>query len=87
MVQFDDRFQYYYKTVDEVDSLPITKDQECIRLNMAPLATAVKDHAKQWIQCLGKLLRDSAKESLYDLRDMLDVSDLFYLIHTRYRNT
>lgn len=32
------------------------------------------EHAKQWIACLGKLLRDSAKDNLFQLNDNLDVS-------------
>ena len=34
----------------------------------------VLEHAKQWIGCLGKLLRDSAKDNLFQLNDNLDVS-------------
>ena len=71
---FDDKLQYYYKTIDEVDIQPLVKDQECIRLHMGPLASSVKDNAKQWIECLGKILRESAKETLFKLRDELDVS-------------
>lgn len=79
VVAFDDKLQYYYKTIDEVETLPLVKDQDCIRLHMGPLASSVKEHAKQWIGHLGKILRDSAKESLYKLRDQLDVSvKLFY---------
>ena len=74
VVAFDDKLQYYYKTIDEVDTRPLIKDQECIRLHMGPLASSVKENAKQWISCLGKILRDSAKESLFKLRDDLDVS-------------
>ncbi|XP_021370512.1 dynein heavy chain 10, axonemal-like isoform X1 [Mizuhopecten yessoensis] len=72
VVAFDDKLQYYYKTIDEVEGLPLVKDQECIRLHMGPLASSVKDHAKQWISHLGKILRDSSKEALYSLRDNLD---------------
>lgn len=72
VVAFDDKLQYYYKTIDEVETLPLVKDQDCIRLHMGPLASSVKEHAKQWIGHLGKILRDSAKESLYKLRDQLD---------------
>ncbi|KAL3856163.1 hypothetical protein ACJMK2_010948 [Sinanodonta woodiana] len=72
VVSFDDKLQYYHKTIDEVENQPTVKDQECIRLHMGPLASSVKEHAKQWISCLGKLLRDSAKEGLYKLRDKLD---------------
>jgi hypothetical protein len=41
---------------------------------MGPLASSVKENAKQWIGSLGKILRDSAKETLFKLRDELDVS-------------
>ena len=34
----------------------------------------ITEHAKQWIGCLGKLLRDSAKDNLFQLNDNLDVS-------------
>ncbi|XP_076108254.1 dynein axonemal heavy chain 10-like isoform X2 [Mytilus galloprovincialis] len=72
VVAFDDKLQYYYKTIDEIDLQPLVKDQECVRLHMGPLASSVKDNAKQWIACLGKILRDSAKESLFKIRDDLD---------------
>ncbi|CAH1801914.1 unnamed protein product [Owenia fusiformis] len=72
VVSFDDRFQYYFKTIDDVENLPLVKDQECIRLHMAPLASAVKEHAKQWIETYGTTLRDSAKTQLYSLRDEFD---------------
>ncbi|XP_052801261.1 dynein axonemal heavy chain 10-like isoform X3 [Mya arenaria] len=72
VVSFDSKLQYYHKTIDEVETLPVVKDQECIRLFMGPLASSVKDHAKQWINCLGKLLRDSAKDNLYQLNSTLE---------------
>ena len=74
MVWYDDRLQYYNKMMDEVENLPTTKDQDCIRLSMSQLASSVVSHAKQWESVLGKILRDSAKENLFGLRDMLDVS-------------
>ena len=79
MVWFDDRLQYYNKMIDEVESQPTTKDQECIRLSMSQLASSVVNHAKQWVSVLGKVLHDSAKENLFGLRDMLDVSFPFIL--------
>ena len=36
----------------------------------------ITDHAKQWIGCLGKLLRDSAKENLFQLSSSLEVSKI-----------
>ncbi|XP_064619187.1 dynein axonemal heavy chain 10-like isoform X2 [Lineus longissimus] len=72
VVAFDDRLQSFYKIMDEVAALPMMKDQDCIRLHMEPLAASVKDHAKQWIDCYGKLLVESARSSLFSLRDELD---------------
>ena len=74
MVSFDDRLQYFFKTIDEVADLAMVKDQECIRLHMEPLATAVKKHAKQWIECYGTVLRDSGKSGLYSLKQDIEVS-------------
>lgn len=73
VVAFDDRLQYYHKTIDDVATMPLVKDQECIRLYMEPLADAVRNHAKQWIDLFGKLLQDLAKSSLYALKDELEV--------------
>ncbi|ESO91629.1 hypothetical protein LOTGIDRAFT_122204, partial [Lottia gigantea] len=72
VVEFDDKLQYYYKTIDEVAALPTVKEQDFIKLHMGPLATDVKKHAKQWIDCLGNILHTSAKESLDQLWNMMD---------------
>ncbi|XP_050408300.1 dynein axonemal heavy chain 10 [Patella vulgata] len=72
VVDFDDKLQYYNKTTDEVASQPIVKDQDFIRLHMGLLATDVKKNAKQWIECLGTILHNSAKESLNELWNMMD---------------
>ena len=42
VVSFDNKLQYYFKTIDEVETIPVVKDQECIRLFMGPLASSVK---------------------------------------------
>ena len=46
VVSFDNKLQYYFKTIDEVEAIPVVKDQECIRLHMGPLATSVKGRAQ-----------------------------------------
>lgn len=79
---FDDKLQYYFKAIDEVEALPLVKDQESIRLHMGPLASSVKEHAKQWVNHLGKILHDSAKENLFQLRDQLDVSLVYKELRT-----
>ena len=73
VVHFDDRLQYYYEMMDDVQNVPLVKDQDCIRLHMEPLAHAIKNHAKQWIDCYGKVLLESAKTGLSKLKTELDV--------------
>ncbi|ELU10552.1 hypothetical protein CAPTEDRAFT_221643 [Capitella teleta] len=72
VVAFDDRLQYFFKIMDEVDTMIMIKDQECVRLHMQPLADAIKQHAKQWITCYGDVLLDSAKTGLNSLKTELD---------------
>nr|XP_039267660.1 dynein heavy chain 10, axonemal-like [Styela clava] len=70
-VAYDDKLQFYTRIMEEVIQQPMMKDEMCIRLNLQPLATSVKEHAGKWVQELGKLLKDSAKDSLFELRDNL----------------
>lgn len=70
-VAFDDRFQFYMKLIEEVDNMPLVKDQEFIRLRTDPLAQSIKQHAKQWMDCYGKMLLESSTAGLKDLHDML----------------
>ena len=74
VVAFDDRLQYYFKTMEEVQSVALVKDQESIRLHMEPLAAAIKTHAKEWVKCYGNVLHDSAKTALFSLKHDLEVS-------------
>lgn len=74
MVKFDDKLQYYYKSIDEIQKMPLTQVQGCIELRVHPLASSIKEHALQWIVNLGKLLHDSAWENLLSLTDLIKVS-------------
>ena len=60
--------------------MPMTKDQECIRLRTEPLARAVKQHAKQWMDCYGKVLLESSTAALKELHEFLEV-DMKILIY------
>ena len=52
----------------------LIKDQQCIQLDMSPLALSIKQHAKQWIECYGSTLRESAKTELLGLDSLFKVS-------------
>ena len=74
IVAFDDRLQYYLKTADEVFKQNLIKDQNCIRLQMDPLARAIQQHAKEWIKCYCNVLLTSASTNLTELKKELDVN-------------
>ena len=72
VVMFDDQLHYYTLMIEEIQTMPLTKNQEMIRLHMAPLVDSIKDHAKGWIKILGKLLNESASTNLYSLKSEID---------------
>ncbi|NWV74842.1 DYH10 protein, partial [Dasyornis broadbenti] len=72
-VIFDEHLQFYRKVAQEVTQQPLIKDEQFIRLQLAPLASAVQENAKGWVMSLGKLLNDLAREELFSLKDEIQV--------------
>ncbi|NWY98958.1 DYH10 protein, partial [Loxia curvirostra] len=72
-VIFDEHLQFYMTVVWEVTQWPLIKDEQFIRLQLAPLASAVQENAKSWMMSLGKLLNELAREELLSLRDEIQV--------------
>lgn len=70
---FDDKFQFYQRFNEEVEKMPVEKDQECIKLHMSSLQHSVKQHTVQWVNIFGKLLHESASSFLFTLRDEIEV--------------
>uniref|UniRef100_A0A4X2JQH8 Dynein axonemal heavy chain 10 n=1 Tax=Vombatus ursinus TaxID=29139 RepID=A0A4X2JQH8_VOMUR len=68
-VAYDDKLQFYSKIANEVTQQALIKDEQCIRLQLGPLAYTVRESAKSWIISLGKLLNDSAREKLFLLHE------------------
>uniref|UniRef100_A0A670YVL6 Dynein axonemal heavy chain 10 n=1 Tax=Pseudonaja textilis TaxID=8673 RepID=A0A670YVL6_PSETE len=71
-VVFDEKLQFYMKVAQEVMQQPMVKDEQCIRLLLAPLAFTVQENARGWITSLGRLLNESAKEVLYSLQENIE---------------
>uniref|UniRef100_A0A4X2JQB9 Dynein axonemal heavy chain 10 n=1 Tax=Vombatus ursinus TaxID=29139 RepID=A0A4X2JQB9_VOMUR len=71
-VAYDDKLQFYSKIANEVTQQALIKDEQCIRLQLGPLAYTVRESAKSWIISLGKLLNDSAREKLFLLHEELE---------------
>ncbi|NWU97712.1 DYH10 protein, partial [Upupa epops] len=72
-VAFDDEFQFYMKVAQEVTHQPLIKDEQFIRLQLAPLASMVQENARGWSFLLGKLLNKSAREELFSLQEEIHV--------------
>jgi dynein heavy chain len=65
---------FYTTIVDEMKAHPLEKEVEFAILHMSPLARALQENARRWVTSLGKLLRESAKDSLMVLNQQLSVS-------------
>ncbi|NXV01125.1 DYH10 protein, partial [Cettia cetti] len=72
-VIFDEQLQFYMKVSQEVTQQPLIKDEQFIRLQLAPLASAVQENAKSWVMSLGKLLNELVREDLFSLQDEIQV--------------
>ncbi|NWV46722.1 DYH10 protein, partial [Daphoenositta chrysoptera] len=72
-VIFDEHLQFYTKVAQEVTQRTLIKDVQFIRLQLAPLASAVQENAKSWVMSLGKLLNELAREELFRLQDEIQV--------------
>jgi hypothetical protein len=75
-LEFDDRFQYYTRTILEVENMAMTKDQDFVRVYNGPLADGIKSHARQWIQSYGQKLQETASQELKALQEELKVRNL-----------
>ncbi|NXR59964.1 DYH10 protein, partial [Rhadina sibilatrix] len=72
-VVFDEQLQFYMKVSQEVTQQPLIKDVQFIRLQLAPLASAVQENAKSWMMSLGNLLNELVREELFSLQDEIHV--------------
>ncbi|KAF1596613.1 Dynein heavy chain 10, axonemal, partial [Eudyptes moseleyi] len=72
-ITFDEELQFYMKVAQEVTQQPLIKDEQFIRLQLAPLAYTVQESARGWMISLGKLLNESAREELFSLQEEIQV--------------
>uniref|UniRef100_A0AAZ3SBS5 Dynein heavy chain tail domain-containing protein n=2 Tax=Oncorhynchus TaxID=8016 RepID=A0AAZ3SBS5_ONCTS len=68
-VMYDEKLQFYARVSVEVALQPLVKDEHIMRLNLEPLARTVQENAQAWVNSLGRLLNESAREDLFNLRD------------------
>ncbi|NWX18280.1 DYH10 protein, partial [Aegotheles bennettii] len=72
-ITFDEELQFYMKVAQEVTQQPLIKDEQFIRLQLAPLACTLQENARGWMTSLGKLLNESAREELFSLQEEIQV--------------
>lgn len=72
-VTFDDEFQLYKKVAQDVTQEPLIKDEQFIRLHLAPLACTVQENIRGCVISLGKVLNESAREELFSLQKEIQV--------------
>ncbi|NXJ81835.1 DYH10 protein, partial [Trogon melanurus] len=72
-ITFEEQLQFYLKVAQEVTQEPLIKEEQFIRLQMAPLASEVQENARGWVFSLGKLLNESAREALSSLQEEIQV--------------
>ncbi|NXY22177.1 DYH10 protein, partial [Atrichornis clamosus] len=72
-VIFDEQLQFHMKVAQEVTQHALIKDEQFIRLQLAPLAFVVQENAKDWVSSLGKLLNELAREDLFRLVNEIQV--------------
>ncbi|NXI79191.1 DYH10 protein, partial [Rhipidura dahli] len=72
-VVFDEHLQFYMKVAQEVTQRTLIKDEQFIRLQLAPLASVLQENAKSWVMSLGKLLNQLVREELFRLQDEIQV--------------
>ncbi|NWS51375.1 DYH10 protein, partial [Chunga burmeisteri] len=72
-ITFDGELQFYTKVAQEVTQQPLIKDEQFIRLQLAPLACTVQENARGWVISFGKLLNESAREELFSLQEEIQV--------------
>ncbi|NXO55063.1 DYH10 protein, partial [Aramus guarauna] len=72
-VTFDEELQFYMKVAQEVTQQPLIKDEQFIRLQLAPLACTVQENARGWVISLGRLLNELAREELFGLQEEIQV--------------
>lgn len=75
---YDEKMNFYHSVVEDIASQTLDKGVEFAMLHMGPLARALQENATRWVMNLGKLLNDSARESLTALDKKLDVNNCVF---------
>jgi len=90
---FDKQLSKYTRLIEEVRALPPYKDLAFIRIDCAPLISAIERQAAEWIRKYGEILCDGATVQLHKVVDELNtfsrqlskptdgIDELKYVLH------
>lgn len=73
-VAYDEKMDFYSTVIEDMKMYQLDKEVEFAVLHMGPLARGLQENARCWVTSLGKLLRESAKDSLMALNQQLTVN-------------
>ena len=80
VIGFDDRIQVYCKIQDDINQQSQEKEIAFVLLHLGPLIRSLQDNARQWILSLGKILNESARESLMALKNEIEVHNYLHVV-------
>ena len=70
---YDEKLHFYSSVAAEVATHPSSREVGVAVLHLDPLARSLQENARSWVTSLGKLLNDTARESLTKLNTELEV--------------
>ncbi|XP_012272400.1 dynein heavy chain 10, axonemal [Orussus abietinus] len=70
--QYEEKLSFYGAIIEEIEEMTPYFDINSIRINLEPLLSGIKDHAREWKQVLGNYLLDSTLDSMYDLKSKIE---------------
>ena len=76
---YDEKLHFYSSVAAEVATHSSSREVGVAVLHLDPLARSLQENARSWVTSLGKLLNDTARESLTKLNTELEVCMNTYL--------
>nr|XP_034180267.1 dynein heavy chain 10, axonemal [Osmia lignaria] len=72
LFHYNEKFTFYDNILDEVNEMETRHDLYCIRLNLDPLLSGMKQHANEWKQVLGTFLLEETIKGMHDLKSIIE---------------
>lgn len=73
LVDIDEKFLYYTRIIDNMDSIQKYCDVGPIRINLHSMINQIRDFAVEWKETLGKVLLKKIQSNLENLKTYITV--------------